>query len=133
MQQNIEGVRQNKPDCWFAEPENRKPKTKSDPSEAHSGVGFANARSRLRLAVKRGLDAELSMSTRQLEIVDREMATILARKTETERLQIAWGMWRSARNMITQMLRAENNELSDDEIQAEDRLWIMLTSSRRNQ
>jgi len=59
------------------------------------------------------------MSTRQLEIVDREMAAILARKTEAERLQMAWGMWRSARNMITRLLQAENNQLPDAEIQAD--------------
>ncbi len=59
------------------------------------------------------------MNTRQIEIVDREMATILAQKTEAERLQIAWGMWRSARNMLTRLVQAENNELSVDEVQAE--------------
>ena len=59
------------------------------------------------------------MSTRQIEIVDREMATILAQKTEAERLQIAWGMWRSARNMLTRLVQAENDELSADEVQAE--------------
>ncbi len=58
------------------------------------------------------------MNTRQIEIVDREMATILAQKTEAERLQIAWGMWRSARNMLTRLVQAENNELSADEVQA---------------
>ncbi len=59
------------------------------------------------------------MNTRQIEIVDREIATILAQKTEAERLQIAWGMWRSARNMLTRLVQAENNELSADEVQAE--------------
>ncbi len=59
------------------------------------------------------------MNTRQIEIVDREMATILAQKSEAERLQIAWGMWRSARNMLTRLVQAENNELSADEVQAE--------------
>ena len=59
------------------------------------------------------------MNTRQIEIVDREIATILALKTEAERLQIAWGMWRSARNMLTRLVQAENNELSVDEVQTE--------------
>ena len=59
------------------------------------------------------------MNTRQIEIVDREIATVLAQKTEAERLQIAWGMWRSARNMLTRLVQAENNELSADEVQAE--------------
>ena len=59
------------------------------------------------------------MKIRQIEIVDREIAIILARKTEAERLQIAWGMWRSARNMLTRLVQAENNELSADEVQAE--------------
>lgn len=54
-----------------------------------------------------------------IEIMDRDMARVLAQKTEAERLQIAWGMWRSARNMITNLLRAESPTLSDEEIQRE--------------
>lgn len=54
-----------------------------------------------------------------MEIIDREMARVLAEKTEAERLQIAWGMWRSARRMITGMLSAEFPELSDRELERE--------------
>ncbi|MBN1908189.1 MAG: hypothetical protein JW818_00485 [Pirellulales bacterium] len=54
-----------------------------------------------------------------MEIVDRETARVLAAKTPTERLQIAWGMWRSAVRMMTRMLRAENPTWTDEQIQAE--------------
>lgn len=53
------------------------------------------------------------------EIVDREMAHVLAQKTEAERLQIAWGMWRSARRMITRIVAAEFPHLSEEEVQRE--------------
>jgi hypothetical protein len=54
-----------------------------------------------------------------MKIVDRDMARVLAEKTETERLQIAWGMWRSARRMITRVVAAEYPSLSQQEIQRE--------------
>jgi hypothetical protein len=51
-----------------------------------------------------------------IEMVDRAMVPILRRKTEAERLAIAWGMWRSARDVLRNMLRAEDRERSDAEI-----------------
>jgi hypothetical protein len=54
--------------------------------------------------IKRAIDP------RNLEIVDQDMADVLRQKTEAERLRIAWGMWRSARNMIRNLLRAEHPE-----------------------
>ncbi len=54
-----------------------------------------------------------------IEIVDREMADFLREKTEAERLQIAWGMWSFAREMIENTLRAEIAGSSDSEIQRE--------------
>ena len=53
------------------------------------------------------------------EIIDREMARVLATKTEAERLQIAWGMWRSARRMIIRVVSAERPELSEQEVERE--------------
>ncbi len=44
-----------------------------------------------------------------------EMVAVLATKTETERLKIAWGMWRSARRMIERIVAAENPGLSKEE------------------
>ena len=54
-----------------------------------------------------------------IEIVDRDMAAILREKTEAERLQIAWGMWSFAREMIENTLRAEKAGWSDSEIHRE--------------
>jgi hypothetical protein len=50
------------------------------------------------------------------EIIDPEMARVLARKTEAQRLQIAWGMWRSARRMITRIVSQEFPSASDPEL-----------------
>ncbi|MFM7924373.1 MAG: hypothetical protein ACKPJJ_29475, partial [Planctomycetaceae bacterium] len=46
-----------------------------------------------------------------------ELARVLAAKTEAERLQIAWGMWRSARRMIERVVAAKRPELSPVEVQ----------------
>ena len=54
-----------------------------------------------------------------IEIVDRHMARILAHKSEAERLQIAWGMWRSARGMLHRHIRSENPDWKDGQIQEE--------------
>jgi hypothetical protein len=52
----------------------------------------------------------------RFEVVDREMAEVLRKKTEAERLQIAWGMWRSARQMLTRLISNEHPDLSEDQI-----------------
>ncbi len=57
--------------------------------------------------------------TPTIEIVDRDMAAILRTKTEAERLQIAWGMWRSARTMLDNLLRAEHPDWDDRRRQQE--------------
>ncbi len=49
-------------------------------------------------------------------MVDREMARILATKTEAERLQIAWGLWRSARDMLRNLISSQSPELSVEEV-----------------
>jgi hypothetical protein len=59
------------------------------------------------------------MHTGRIEIVDRQMAEVLAAKTEAERLAIAWGMWRSARRMLTQLLTHEHPDWSAEEVQQE--------------
>ncbi|MFM8477037.1 MAG: hypothetical protein ACKOEO_14760 [Planctomycetaceae bacterium] len=46
------------------------------------------------------------------DVIQPEMARVLAANTEAERLQIAWGMWRSARKMIERIVAAERPELS---------------------
>lgn len=44
----------------------------------------------------------------RMEMVDWAMALVLREKTEAERLAIGWGMWRSARSMLTNLVAAEN-------------------------
>jgi transcriptional regulator with XRE-family HTH domain len=52
------------------------------------------------------------------DVIQPDMARILTLKTETERLRIAWGMWRSARNMIERLVASESPELSPSERQS---------------
>jgi hypothetical protein len=54
-----------------------------------------------------------------IEVVDPDMAAVLKDKTEAERLAIGWGMWRSARDMMCHLLRAEHRDWSEQEIQRE--------------
>jgi hypothetical protein len=58
---------------------------------------------------------DMGTSATQFEQIDDEMVALLATKTETERLGIAWGMWRSARRMIERMVAAENPTLPKSE------------------
>ena len=51
------------------------------------------------------------------EIVDRQMADVLRKKTEAERLQIAWGMWRSARRMVTRIVKQQMAAASVEDIE----------------
>ncbi len=59
------------------------------------------------------------MKTTRIEIVDREMASVLSVKSEAERLQIAWGMWRSARRMMARTIAHENRDWTAEQVQAE--------------
>ena len=51
--------------------------------------------------------------------LDAKTTSVLSQKTEAERLRIAWGMWRSARRMLTNMLRAENGSWTDKQVETE--------------
>jgi hypothetical protein len=57
--------------------------------------------------------------TPNIEIVEPAVAEILRRKTEAERLAIAWGMWRSARAMLANLLRAEHPDWPEEDINRE--------------
>jgi hypothetical protein len=57
--------------------------------------------------------------TGTIEIVDRAMADILRTKTEAERLGIARGMWRSARAMMENLLRAQHPHWTPTAVNAE--------------
>ncbi|SRR5579884_142377 len=48
---------------------------------------------------RRGEEAP-SLDWRRIEIMDEAMAEVLRRKTPAERLQIGFGLWRSARKLL---------------------------------
>ena len=51
------------------------------------------------------------------DVIDDAMAAVLAQKTEQQRLEIAFGMWRSARAMIQAIVAAEHPDWSEAEVQ----------------
>jgi hypothetical protein len=53
------------------------------------------------------------------DAVDDTMAMILRSKTPAERLEIAFGMWRYARNTILRIVQAEHPEWDPVEVQRE--------------
>lgn len=54
-----------------------------------------------------------------VEVVDEEMARVLASKSGAERLAIAAGMFRSARRMIESQLRAQHPDWEAHQVEAE--------------
>jgi len=54
-----------------------------------------------------------------LEVVDDEMAEVLRQKTGAERLRIAFGLWESARRMLTSHLSAEHPDWDEEKVQRE--------------
>lgn len=56
---------------------------------------------------------------KNFDVIDHEMAEILAQKTERQRLEIAFGMWQSARVMLIALVRAEHPEWTLREIELE--------------
>ena len=51
------------------------------------------------------------------DVIDDEMAAVLAEMTEQQRLEIAFGMWRSARAMIQAIVAAEHPDWREEEVQ----------------
>ncbi len=52
----------------------------------------------------------------RIEVIDPEMAAVLREKSGVERLQIAYGLFDSARRMLTSMLRADHPDWSDERL-----------------
>ncbi len=59
------------------------------------------------------------MNTNNIEVLSDRMAAVLREKSPAERLSIAHGMWKHARQMILSILRAEHPEWSEEEINQE--------------
>ncbi len=57
--------------------------------------------------------------TRDLEIVDDEMAAVLRGKTPVERLRVAFGLWTSTKNMLERLLRSQHPDWDDRTVKAE--------------
>lgn len=55
----------------------------------------------------------------EFEIVDHEMAAVLRAKAGQERLAIAWGMWESARRMLTSYLSSEHPGWTEELVERE--------------
>jgi hypothetical protein len=54
-----------------------------------------------------------------IEVIDDQTAEILRQRGPAERLEMAFGMWRSAREIITSILVAEHPDWSEDELVSE--------------
>ena len=55
----------------------------------------------------------------QIEVVDDAMAEILRQKTPSERIQIGFKMWTSARKMLSAHLKSTHPEWEDEHISKE--------------
>lgn len=55
----------------------------------------------------------------KFEVVDDDMAAVLRTKTERERLEIAFGMWRSARRIMRAAIAGEHPDWTAAEIDRE--------------
>ena len=56
--------------------------------------------------------------------LDEAMVQILREKTPAERLAIAHGMWRSARDILRNLLRAEHPDWPDERVEREAALRL---------
>jgi hypothetical protein len=65
------------------------------------------------------LTTEQIRAIERMEIIDPAMVAVLRRKTPAERLAIANGMWRSARDMIRNLIRAEHPDWSQEMVARE--------------
>jgi Rv0078B-related antitoxin len=65
------------------------------------------------------LTAEQRLALERIEVLDSLMVRVLIAKSPAERLAIGHGMWRSAREMLRRLLRAEHPEWSRAQVEAE--------------
>jgi len=61
----------------------------------------------------------MRLHSRQIESVDEAMVEIYKKKTPSERLQIAFGLWRSARILLLNYLRSLHPEWDEKRLQTE--------------
>ncbi len=56
---------------------------------------------------------------RRIEVIDDDMAEIIRAKSGAERLRIAFGLFESARRMLTSMLAADHPDWSREQVRRE--------------
>lgn len=61
----------------------------------------------------------MPLPSRQIESIDKAMAEIYRKKTPAQRLQIAFGLWRSARTLLFNLLRSLHPEWDEKRLQRE--------------
>lgn len=61
----------------------------------------------------------MTHSTPAIEVIDDAMAEILRRKTDVERLQIGFRMWKTARVILKAAIRSEHPDWNDDQTNRE--------------
>jgi hypothetical protein len=61
----------------------------------------------------------MSHSDSVIDMVDDQTVEILRQRGSAGRLEMAFGMWRSAREIITSILVSEHPEWSEDEVASE--------------
>ena len=61
----------------------------------------------------------MRLDVKRLESVDQTMAEIYKKKTPAQRLQIAFGLWRSTKIMLVNILRSLHPEWDDERLQRE--------------
>ena len=61
----------------------------------------------------------MPLPCRRIESVDEAMAEIYREKTPAERLQIAFGLWRSAKILLFNLLRSSHPEWDEKRLQRE--------------
>jgi hypothetical protein len=63
--------------------------------------------------------ASMKLDPRRIEMVDEDMAAVLRRMTGAQRLKIAEGMFRSARQTIACFLKQRHPDWDDQQVQRE--------------
>jgi hypothetical protein len=58
----------------------------------------------------------MKLRTADIEVIDDQMADVLRRKTPAERLRIAHGMWRYARERLVAHIRWQHPEWDDAQV-----------------
>lgn len=59
----------------------------------------------------------MGIEERNIEIIDDIIARVLREKTPQQRLLIAFGLWRAAKNHLTNYLRSEHSDWDEKMIQ----------------